>query len=706
MKPLFQPGSPVQKQHIAVGVLFLLLSSVVIGKALLLDNCMAFDSSDDVNHTFTGLYMAKQLLSNGAMPYFNFYNNFGTPLMGDAVTYPFAIQAVPFYFADFVNYPLVATINKFVLCFATLCSLLVFYRTFNLSIFASAISAMCVFFNFGFFWHFAHHHYQATVLFASVIFTFQRVSIRKSSYKLLFFSVAILSAAMIYSVSANLILLCFIFFALHPLFYHRPIKAIVVNTLALLTGGLLGSIQVIATALAMMNTVRSSKSYVDAFFIKFSSFDLMMRALFQYDSGGVHIGHVYAAAYFPMIIVLAYTVGMYLYFRGKDYSSLALSLALGLFPVLLTGLLLINTGLWKAIPLLKSTDITRLFWIAMIFIGIGIGSFTDAIQGRTLNKQVTWKIVIVLTLATCLCTLFVFSKRTPAIYALGYWSALVLMITYLSQSYVTASLNDTAIHKYVLSKWPFISGAIFLISIICTYCPIVHMLGGWRSPKLCQSVNYFNETPAFDLDLGQKVGRLSDTARFAMDIDSSKGIELVGETFGRHGSGARSISMDGKLQAVLLSKGVIKADALLSAYHFSVPWDNSVSSLLGLRYFGTPNAEKHDNWKLIDQWGDFYIYENEQKPTLVYFSDEHNKLTFIESFRIKGNNMYIDIPKTMNGGKLHVTITARPGVSLYVDGMRHAFEADDFGFISTDITSTDKVMRVSYDPLDFYWLFK
>jgi hypothetical protein len=705
MRSIFQLESPALKQYAAVGILFLLLAAVVIGKALLLDNCMAYDSSDDLNHTFTGLFTAKKLLSNGAMPYFNFYNNFGTPLMGDAVTYPFAIQALPFYFTDINNYPLVATVNKFVLCFATLTSLLLFYRTFNISIFASAIAAICVFFNFGFFWHFAHHHYQATVLFAATIFIVQRVFIRNNSYKLLFFSVAIISAAMIYSVSANLILLSFIFFSLHPLFYQKPAKAIVVNALALFAGGVLGSIQIITTVLAMMNTVRSSKSYVDAFYLKFSSLDLILRALFQKEFAGVHIGHVYVAAYFPMIIVLSYIVGMYIFYKNKNYSTLALSLGLGLLPVLVTGFLLVNTWLLKAIPLLKSTDITRILWIAMIFIGIGIGNFTEAIQTRAITRKISWIMAIVMTLSLCLCTIFVLTNKTTAIIALGYGAACILMIAYLLQGYVTGGLNNSR-RQYVMGKWPLISGVIVLLAITCTYWPVVHILGGWRSPELCRSVNYFNGIPAFDQYLGRQVGRLSETARFAMKSDSSKGIELVGETFDRHGAGARSISMDGKLQGILLAKGVIEVDARLSAYHFTAPWDNSISSLLGLRYFGTRNVEQHDNWIFIDQWGDFFIYENERKPSLVYFRDEQNNLTFINTFRIKGNDMYVDIPRTINGGKLHVTITARPGFSVYVDEKRHAFGADDFGFICADVTPANKIMRVSYQPLDFYWLLK
>jgi hypothetical protein len=109
---------------------------------------MAFDSLDDLNHTFAGIFMAKQQLAHGVMRFINYYNNFGTPLFGDVLTNPFAIHAIPYYFTDVYNYPLVLTINRFVLCIFTLTLLFLFYRTFSLSIFSSIAASVAVFLNF------------------------------------------------------------------------------------------------------------------------------------------------------------------------------------------------------------------------------------------------------------------------------------------------------------------------------------------------------------------------------------------------------------------------------------------------------------------------------------------------------------------------------------------------------------------------------
>lgn len=702
MRSILHREAASWRQYAAAFVLFLLLAAVVIGKALLLDNCMAYDPSDDLNHTFTGLAMAKKMFANGNMPYFNYYNNFGTPLMGDALTYPFALQAIPYYFTDIVNYPLVSTINRFVLCVATLTALLMFYRTFQLSIFASAMAAMCVFFNFGFFWHFAHHSYQATVLLATCVLIAQRVALRNNNHKQLFISVALLSGLMIYSVNPNLILLSFIFFALQPLVYKMSLKTMAVNTGALLAGGLIGSIQIITNVLALLNSARSSTSYVDVFFIKFSWLELISRALFQDRPSGVHLGHIYLVVYFPMFLLLAYLIGLYLFFKENDNSTFAVSVAFGFLPLLLTGVLLVHTGIWQALPLLKSTDITRIMWLAMIFIGLGIGRFTDALQSSTINKRLAWLMVMVMTTAACLGTVSVVTKRSPALYLPGYWTAWALTAWYLLHKHLKAPLDNGAKHKNIL----FVSGSLVLLAIMSTYSPIIHYLGNWANPTKCRSLNSFTEIPAFDPNLGLKVSTLSDKARFAVNIDSGRGFELISETFFRHGGGGRSIALDGNLQTILLSSGLIEIDNPISGYHFTTPWDNAISNRLGLRYFATHTSDNHDNWTIIDRWGKYYIYENVQKPSLVYLGDGQDSISFIETFSIKGNDLHIDLPPVMNGGKLHVTITARPGFSVYVDGEKRVIEIDEFGFISAKLTSADQKVLVSYNPLDLGWLWQ
>src|SRR4030043_2425252 len=90
---------------ISVGIL-------ILAKVFIYPNCYSFDSHDEANHAFPGLHVAQVAIRAGELPTINFYNNFGAPLLGDALTYPFAVQAITYYFLDS---HLAMTVNRFVI---------------------------------------------------------------------------------------------------------------------------------------------------------------------------------------------------------------------------------------------------------------------------------------------------------------------------------------------------------------------------------------------------------------------------------------------------------------------------------------------------------------------------------------------------------------------------------------------------------------
>ena len=681
------------------GILFLLLSCVVIGKALYLENCFAYDTNDDINHNFTGLYMAKQLLKDGAMPFFNYYNNFGTPLMGDALTYPFALQAIPYYLADINYYPLVATINKFVLCFLTLTALLIYYRMYSFSIFTSTATAICVFFNFPHFWFFAHHHYQATLIFTVSIFIAQKSAGKSNNLRLMFGAVAILFGLMIYSVSANLIVLCTPFFVLHPFLQRARRKAIVTNLAALFAGGIIGGIQIIATAAAAMSSARAVVSFSDGFYFKFTWTELILRLLYYVQYFRSQFCHINVVTFFPMILIAAYVVGIYLLYRNNYKMELSTTITLGLLPTLPVYVMLVHTEIWNALPIFKSTDITRLLWITMIFIGIGIGCFIEEIYKRAISNRLILVLIAVQAVATSFAVyLFLYKQAvTDITVVFGYISALLLLIivAFRNRIVVTSSIVASAVRM--------VTGGAILLTIVVTYFPIINFVGNWAEPKQCASWNYFSDMFRIEV-FSQTAERINPAGRFALNEFSGRGYELQIEVFGRHGGGGRSIMMDKKLNELLTSNNIIKNDDPLCGYHFVNPWEISTANRLGLRYFGTREFEKHENWQITDQWGDFYIYENQQKPTLVSLRDEWNNSTYVETFKIVGNDLIINLPQNKRSSKLLVAMTTRPGYTVKVDGISRSFSADEFGFFNLDINSADSVVVLSYNPLNLRWL--
>lgn len=693
------------KKYSGITILFLMVSAAVIGKAIILPNCFAFDVTDDLNHTFTGLHTAKSMLRAGSIPFFNYYNNFGTPLMGDALTYPFAFQAIPYYLTNFEQYPLVATIVKFILCFATLSILTIFYRTFSIPIFASAVASIAVFFNFGFFWHFAHHHYQATLLCVVSILLIQKAAITKHNDKLLFIAVAFLYAIMIYSVSANLVIISAPFLLIHPLFYQPSRKQVLVNFAGLFTGGVLGGVQIIATWSAMLSSLRATTTYSEAYDIRYNITDLILKSLYGYHvPQGPFKGHIYTTTYLPVFITIAFIIGGYLFYKERDKKTFFIVSVLGGGPALIIALLLTYTAVWQNLPFFKSTDITRIGWICMIFVGIGVGKCIAAIQTACLNRNVTILITVFLFCSVSLHTWLALTQNCPTIYIMGGWLALLYFIACL----LWCNPNNSTIKaqpNIIKRNWSFVSGMLALITVIASYYPIVHVLGGWKNPESCQSVNYFNKPSQLHPFFARKINRLSSSARFAVESESVRGIELIAETFERHGGGGRSIAMDKSLHAALLGRGIITDDDFLCGYHFINPWDRSTAQKLGMRYFATPETSYHDHWRYIDQWGSLYLYEHTDKPSIIYLINRDNTRHEIETFTIIGNDLYVTLPTNHIGGKVYITISARPAFIAFVDGTKQKIETDELGFICIPVLPSNRVIKISYNPLRLGWIF-
>ena len=112
-----------QKSNSTAIVLLLILSVIIlfISKVVLYESCFLFDSNDDSNHTFVNLFESFRHLKSLQLPFINIFNNFGTPLLGDALTYPFSIASLTYLLFD---PQLAMTINR--IASATLILLLFF----------------------------------------------------------------------------------------------------------------------------------------------------------------------------------------------------------------------------------------------------------------------------------------------------------------------------------------------------------------------------------------------------------------------------------------------------------------------------------------------------------------------------------------------------------------------------------------------------
>jgi hypothetical protein len=682
-------------KNIYLYLAILSLSVIVIGKAILLNGCFAFDANDDANHTFTGLNTSKLLLGKMSLPYFNFFNNFGTPLMGDSLTLPFAIQAIPYYLTDANNYPWVMTINRFLISFLTLLVLVIYYRTFQIGKLPSFIAAVSVFSNFGYYWHFAHHQYQLTILIVTCILLVQKKYVSKNSYLSLIIIVGALYSIMIYSVSPNLALIGSIFFLLYTIILSRNWKFVFSCYFGFMLGAFLAMPQITAIVLGLIGSVRSSLGYAEAFGIDFSLSNLLLRTFYLSNQSDLAFNnHIYYAVYLPAFILTAFTVGGYILWRAKRFNELMTVLFLGLIPILFVWTLLLRPDIWGLIPLIKSTDVTRILWISMIFSGISIGVFFDAFLKYTLPKKAISLICLLSVLNICLAYTFGASFQI----ILGAWAFVVFSFGYLLRYY----FNRSAIDRVTLRAVTFFKNlnfAFVLPAVMLTYVPVYFFLGNWINFLTCSSTNHFSEIKNYYSKNKIVQGETFGDSRIAIDYSSSGGFELQASSHGVHAAGGRSISMDARLQNYLIDEELISIDDPLSGYHFSNLGDSYLYAKLGINYFLTKNNIPHDGWTNVGRLSEFYIFKNKRPTSIVYARSNKFESLIPLKFQIKPNKLTFDTAG--NEDKVVITLSARPGFLIYFNNKRYRYTLDSMGFILVDEPREAGHFSLVYSPFKF-----
>src|ERR1051325_6901434 len=113
----------------------------VIAGAFNREGMIPVDSGDEAAETFIQVPMALSRLAKGEILKINLFNNFGTPILGEPVVYPYALHA--WTYALFR--PAIAmVVNKFFLTALTLVVLTVFFQRY----FPVLIASLCSFLAF------------------------------------------------------------------------------------------------------------------------------------------------------------------------------------------------------------------------------------------------------------------------------------------------------------------------------------------------------------------------------------------------------------------------------------------------------------------------------------------------------------------------------------------------------------------------------
>jgi hypothetical protein len=123
------------------------------------------DSGDEPAETYIQVPMALSYLFHGGILKINVFNNFGTPILGEPVVYPYALHAWTYLLFR----PMLAMLlNKFLLAALTMVVLTAFFRRF----FSPLVSSLCAFLAFSgpqFFYFFQNHPHQGALFYFGLV---------------------------------------------------------------------------------------------------------------------------------------------------------------------------------------------------------------------------------------------------------------------------------------------------------------------------------------------------------------------------------------------------------------------------------------------------------------------------------------------------------------------------------------------------------
>jgi len=650
-----------------------------VGKVFVVPNCLAFDFVDDANHTFVNMFSVIDHLRQGQLPLMNLYNNFGTPLIGDALTYPFALQSVTY---GFLPFGIAMTVNRFSLAFLTIVFLTLYFRKY-MSKFVSSICAFMVVLTPGFIWHFAHHHYQATLLCFTAILVFQENLLNKTrtrDYVLL----CLLFALTMLSVSINIVFLIIPFVVMNHLILSR-FKIDIRFFLLILA--------IAAGFLAV---------FPDVVYL-FKLIPLSMRAVEGYR--GLHLGTTFSFSLTALGLAIM-AIGYSFYSRLERVQA-ARIFALGVVPVFICAYLVFDRSLWKEIYLLRSVDISRVLWLSNVFLMIGFGKMLDAIR----QKPMKLKGFTVVAYILCVLDLYFLTMKiagnsvTIKSYELFFIPPALLFLFFLP----SLILRSRGPYKKDTVPQPATVHFV-LIGSLLVFCQLyycAHKILGYNDMSKCRTGHHFSQRGTDEFPSPTFLNHIEPHSRLAVEAPSYLGFDLKLTRNDLFGSGGRSVFLNRNFAEYLLAEDLIVQDQVPFAYHFKLSGNHQKLSDLGMRYFMRPRASgegKEQGWEFLMANEKWVLYENVQKPTLLYLIFPNHKRVFLEktAYQLMGNKIGVALPGILTRQVLVATFLNIPGWKAYVNGKRRDILHSNDCLLKIQLKPGDRLVSFEFEPFHFY----
>lgn len=665
----------------------------------------------------------------------NMFNNFGSPIIGDAITLPIAPHSWTYLF---LPDHIAMTVNRFAICFFSILFLILLFKHF-MSLGSANICAVLMFFTPSFFWHTANHQFQATLLYFALLLLIQ-YHFNKSDRYILYILYFIIHVIMLFSVSYNITILIIFFLIANQIFlsnfkFERNMLASIIIVLC----SILFCYPDISSFYKLLSeSLRFDIIYTGSFFMPRSitniSFDSVLEILNNWvknvllDTFNVktlllsvvgkfpqkRFPSMSVANYISLPLIIAMLIGLITMCKTKVNKKFFYRVfILGLGPLIIVFFLLVFKNILWSIPLLKSTDITRIFWVSNVFLMIAVGTGLDSfIKGIWQLKHYLYFFLHILGIIIIYIFLIDW-KDIETSYKVPIYVLLFIFLTYLLIQFIAIRYKvKINISKKITSKIFF-----FLISMTVVSASLVmiyHILGYEDFSKCNRDSFYFMNAERAVFQPRSLIKHIKPFNRIAVGIPSIFGFEQKINIDFVLGSSSRSTLINKNIARYLYLQGLIQIDSWPPAYHLKLPRNPIQFKKLGIRYI---IHEQHVSpleewgWKLIKK--DFnsirnielYLYEN-QEITPIYIMLE-NDIKFIKSEDItfKGNSVHLKIPALTRERELIATFVAIPGWKAIVDNTQRDISTGDDPFIRVKIKPGDKHLIIKYEPYTILQMF-
>lgn len=660
---------------------------LVLAKVFIYADCYSFDSHDEANHAFPSLQVAREAILAGELPTINFYNNFGTPLLGDALTYPFAVQSISYYFFDS---PVAMTLNRFIVAMATVISAFGFFRIY-LSFFSAIVCALLIFFNPVSFWYPVHQYQMAAFFFYTTFFVLNKFNIHKSPRY--FLALSLLLSVLILSVSINHLILMVPFVLIWSLCRNnfKFDRITLAPSVALIAGLLFSFLQTLEFFSNYAASTRVGEGVYDSILIS-------MRELFLglIIPPGEWIAYNYGAqlqitTYLSVPVMLAVLSGAWLIHKKTHWKQASLFFC-GILPTAIAIILYMNSNIRLQIPLLKSVDITRVFWFSLPFCYVYVGYFISyARVGR-------FPITLSVLLLAITSVIFLSIWNLPETSGISLMHSIILLLFMGG----TALLSLSCLSRKKQGGITKIGGALLVISLVLVPVPVIVRVLGLNT-GYCGGTQYSANITEARFSPFPLIALMEKGNRLGTEIHTHKGHDLRVAAYGVLGSDARGIVINKIFGKYLEDRKLITVDQVPYGYFFSRPWQTDELTRLGIRYLlvqKTTDIELEAvGWTRLGGSNGLSLYENPNKPSPIYLdADGVSNTHFLRDYQFSATQIKVALPALHATSNLIVTILDRPGIEAEIDGVKAKILRQENGFIGLSVKPGDKIITVKHNP--------